>query len=304
MIKTDIKICGGGYTALLRSDLGGCCYSLKNDELGGEILNTPNTEEELRSNISIYGNPILFPPNRIRGGRFDFRGKEYSFPVNEPRTGAHLHGMLRELPFSVSELRPDTVTLSFRAEAGEYLGFPHAFEAVRDYTLGSDGLTEKTTFRNLSDEPMPFMLAFHTTFQLRGLSREARLLLPVVREQQRDEYFLPTLLWSRGRERDREICKGEYKIYSSPISALYEIDGSIGKIVDPVSGISIVCECSEHYGYRMLWRSDGADFLCIEPQTCAIDCFHLDTPPEENGLIVIEPGESVTLKVRYAAERI
>ena len=301
MIKTDVRLEHEGYIAEFRSGLGGTCYRLYNVALDTEILRSPESEEELFANISLFGNPILFPPNRIRGGKFNFNGREYSFPVNEPKTGSHLHGTLREMPFRIAALDEKSVSFVYEAGEGEYLGFPHAFRVYRNYSLGADGLTEKTVFENLSDTMMPFMLAFHTTFALSG-KENARLSVPVVREQMRDENYLPTLLWQSGRVRDEQIRSGEYEIFSSPLSALYQTDGKITEITDPVSNISIISECSEQYGYRMLWRGADSDFLCIEPQTVAIDCFHLDTPPEENGLIKIAAHGSITLSVRYAAQ--
>ena len=302
MIQRDIILTAGGYVAEISSRLGGACLRLKNEALGIEILNTPPTEEAYFENVCLFGNPILFPPNRTRGGEFSFLGRTYRLPINEPATGSHLHGELHKTPFSVELVGDDRAVLKFSAAQGEYLDFPHAFEITRDYRLSESGLVEMTTARNLSEEPMPFTLAYHTTFDLRDLGRGATLSLPVTREQMRDEKYLPTLEWCSGRERDLAIARGEYGIYSAPISALYKTEGRIGRITDPVSRKSIICDCSEHFGYRMLWRREGADFLCIEPQTSAIDLFHLDLPPEEYGLRIIEPHGSLTLTVRYAAE--
>jgi len=303
MIKTDIKLHAGGYIAELRTDLGGACYRLKNELLNLEILRTPPTEEALSDEFYLFGNPILFPPNRISGGSFEFSGREYRFPINEPSTGCHLHGELSKKPFTASDVSDSRAVLTYTAEAGEYLGFPHAFRVVRDYRLSEDGLTERTSFENLSGETVPFMLAYHTTFDISGLGDRPLLEIPVVREQLRDEKYLPTLEWGEGRPRDLAISSGEYAVRCDKLSALYKTSGKFSRITDPVSRISIISECSEEFGYRMLWRKADADFLCIEPQTVAIDCFHLDSPAEELGLISVPKGETVTLTARYAAEK-
>ena len=304
MIKRDIILSAHGYTAGISSAAGGCCLSLKNDRLGVKIFNTPPTEEAFLDNPCLFGNPILFPPNRTRGGEFEFGGRTYRFPINDPYSGSHLHGVLHTTPFSVVKASADSVTLTFSAEAGEYLDFPHAFSVTREYTLTPDGLIEATTAENRSERPMPFMLAYHTTFDLSDLSEDCLLSAPVVREQLRDEHYMPIKKWASGRERDIAITRGEYRIFPDKLSALYEISGKISRITDPVSKKSLVMECSEQFGYRMIFRSEGAKFICIEPQTSAIDLFHLETPAEENGLIVIAPGERVSLCVRYATEEI
>lgn len=304
MVKGDIILSSHGYTAEIASAVGGCCLSLKNDRLGVRIFNTPPTEEDFWKNPFLFGNPILFPPNRTRGGEFTFGGRVYRFPINDPYSGSHLHGTLHRTPFSVRSASADSAVLEFSAEAGEYLDFPHGFSLVREYRLGEDGLTEITTVTNRSESPMPFMLAYHSTFELSDLGGEALLSIPVVREQLRDEYYMPINRWASGRERDIAIGRGEYRICPDKLSALYEISGKISRITDPVSKKSLIMESSEQFGYRMLFRSEGASFICIEPQTSAIDLFHLDTPAEENGLIVLAPGESFCGRVRYAAEEV
>ena len=135
MIKTDVTISGGGYIASFRSDLGGNCYRLIHEISGSDILRTPRDESELFSSVFLFGNAILFPPNRVRGGSFEFGGKTYKFPINEPKTGCHLHGELYKTPFKIKEQSDSSVTFEYKAEAGEYLGFPHAFSVLRKYEL-------------------------------------------------------------------------------------------------------------------------------------------------------------------------
>lgn len=90
-VKTKCPLCGdvlsaGGYEAEFSADIGATCFRLFYKPLNAEILRTPNGESQRNTNVYLFGNPILFPPNRIRGGRFVFRGKEYVLPVNEPQT--------------------------------------------------------------------------------------------------------------------------------------------------------------------------------------------------------------------------
>ena len=166
MIKTDVKLENGGYVAEFRSDLGGNCYRLYHKETGAELLRVPESEEKLFSEIYLFGNPILFPPNRIRDGEFEFEGRKYTFPINEKATNSHIHGALYKQPFKVVSQSSDKVEFLYEAKSGEYIGFPHAFCVLRTYTLAEDGLTESVKVFNNSDKNMPFMLAFHTTFNV------------------------------------------------------------------------------------------------------------------------------------------
>ena len=304
MIKTDVTLHGGGYIAEFRSDLGGNCYRLYHEASGAELLRSPESEKELFSEIYLFGNPILFPPNRISGARFTFEGREYVFPENEPATGCHIHGALYKTPFEIVEKTESSVTFKYSARCGEYIGFPHDFTVKRSYKLDENGLSECVETINDSVENMPFMLAFHTTFNVPFMpgssGEECYFSASVGKEHIRNEKYLPTLEYVGGRERENKLTSGEYRIFDEPISAFYQTFGKENVITDKETGRAIVYTASEEYAYRMLWRKAGGKFFVAEPQTAAIDCFHLEAPAEEKGLIIIPPRGSVKLYTGFA----
>lgn len=289
MFKADETLCGGGYAAEF-SRIGGACYRLRHLPTGADVLRTPRDDDARRKTPFLYGNPILFPPNRISGGTFRFRGREYVFPVNEPETGCHLHGELYRMPMAVERGR-NCVRFVFSAEEGEYLGFPHAFTLIREYGVGEFGLEERTKVINRSPLPMPFMLAYHTTFNLpfllNGGADSCLLTLPVGKEHLRGKNYLPLMRYAEG-ERERLLRVGAYSPAGKAVSAFYEARGEQMRLTDASAKVSVVYTAEKRFAYRMLW-SDGGGFVVVEPQTCAIDCFHLDTAPENNGLIAIPP---------------
>lgn len=285
---TDIVLENREYRAEFSSARGATCFRLLHKPSGRDILRTPNSEDELRQNVFLYGNPALFPPNRIRGGSFTFEGRDYRFPLNEPQNNCHLHGALYEKPFSAEKVSKSRVVFRFAANSGEYLGFPHAFEIVRKYVLDREGLTEEFSVKNCSENNMPFMLAFHTTF----IAEECSLKQRVGREQLRDGHFLPIGDYASGRARDRAISAGAYLIGQEHLSALYEAEDGTAWIRDLYRDYEIMYTMSDEYRYRMIFAPKDAGYICLEPQTCLIDCFHLNTPPEQNGLIVLAPHES------------
>ena len=304
MINTDVKIFGGGYTAEFRSDLGGNCYRLCHEGSGAELLRSPENEEELFKSIFLFGNAILFPPNRVKGGEFEFEGRHYAFPINEKRTGCHLHGELYKRPFAVTELSDNRVVFEFVAGRGEYLSFPHAFSVKRTYELNDGGLCETVEVTNLSDENMPFMLAFHTTFNAPFMpgskTDNCYMQVGVGREHLRDENYLPTLEYVGGRERELALSSGNYNVASGALSAFYNATDNTSYVIDRSCGKAISYRASDEYGYRMLWAKEGGAFAVIEPQTCAIDCFHLEEAADKKGLIKIEPKTSVKLSTVFS----
>ncbi|MBE6536573.1 MAG: aldose 1-epimerase [Ruminococcaceae bacterium] len=304
MMTTDIKLKNGGYVAEFRSDIGGNCYRLYHEPTGAEILRSPENEDMLFSQVFLFGNAILFPPNRIRDGEFEFNGKKYKFPVNEPSTNSHLHGALYKEPFKIVSQTNDTVELLYEAKAGEYLGFPHAFRILRSYKLDETGLSEKVKVFNDSEEKMPFMLAFHTTFNIPftpdACEENCYMKVAVGKEHIRDQKYLPTLEYIGGREREKSLNCGTYQICRDALSAFYDNFNTKSEIIDTDKGLKIVYEGDENYKYRMLWVKKGAKLAVIEPQTCAIDCFHLEESAEKKGLVIIEPNESKEFVTKFS----
>lgn len=93
-----INLKSRNYTAVITPSRGANCVSLRNTEYGAVILRELPMGAK-PDNPYLYGMPVLFPVNRISGGRFEFEGREYIFPINEPNTGCHIHGTLHSETF-------------------------------------------------------------------------------------------------------------------------------------------------------------------------------------------------------------
>ena len=186
-----VKLQACDYTALINSERGANCISLRNSRYNTEILREPDTTGVLE-NPYLYGMPILYPVNRISGGVFEFEGRTYKFPINEPETNCHLHGMLHCEEFEMTERGDNFVKCVFEKP---YLDFPHRFRIEILYKLSEEGLEQRTKITNLSDTNMPNFLGFHTTFNVpflsNSVSENIRLFAEVGDEIERDtKYYL------------------------------------------------------------------------------------------------------------------
>ena len=119
----------GDWSGVIDLAHGANCISLRNSRYDANLLREPPEGGEL-DNPYLYGMPILFPVNRIENGRFEFEGREYCFPINEPSTGCHLHGELHRMPFELVEESESRVVCCFRAEKGEYRSVSQLLKAV------------------------------------------------------------------------------------------------------------------------------------------------------------------------------
>ena len=114
----DIReISAYGFSAKINLTRGACCISLRCENY--EILREPDYSR--LDNPYLYGMPLLFPVNRIEGGSFVFEDRAYEFPINEPKTGCHLHGTLHETPFTLLEQGDGYLRARYSAAEGELI---------------------------------------------------------------------------------------------------------------------------------------------------------------------------------------
>ena len=107
-----INLSKNDLTCKINLSLGANLISLRYKQ--DKILREPDYTKPL-DNPYLYGMPILFPVNRIEGGRFTFEGREYIFPLNEEKTGCHLHGVLHQTPFTLKSKSSSSLVCLYKA---------------------------------------------------------------------------------------------------------------------------------------------------------------------------------------------
>ena len=297
-----INIEGGGYFATVNLSRGANCVCLRDEKHGIRILREPDYSRGELDNPYLYGMPILFPVNRISGGCFEFEGRTYSFPVNEPKTGCHLHGELHRTEFDLLEASPSRVLCSYRANTGEYLGFPHAFEIKIEYSLGDGGFSHKTTVTNLSAENMPCMLGFHTTFNARLEGGGVKALVDISEEYRRNmQNYLPTGEKPEPDEVTEKLKTAEFSPFEAVISRHYRA-GKTGLMSLSGEKFKIVYENDEKFAFRLIYNGAANEYICLEPQNCLANAPNAPFSREECGFDFIAPGETKTYNSKIYVE--
>lgn len=304
-----IQLDSNGYTARIDPSRGGSCVQLS--RFGADVLRTPASAEDYETEPFFYGTPLLFFPNRISEGQFEFEGRTYKLPINEPATGCFLHGTLHATPFEVVHIQENSVTLRYQATPqAPYLTFPHAFTLVLEWSLSANGLLQTVTFVNDSDANMPVALAFHTTFRLpfssNGQANKVSMKLDTSLEFSRNmENYLP----------DGE-CKSEYPdkeameegtFYPAPcrMSRLFKMGQEKDLILtDPCAGVRAKYTALQGYDYWMFYNGVAPDFLCVEPQSWLSNCPNAPFPQNETGFDFLASGEERTYKTVLSIEKI
>lgn len=291
------QISSSGYTAKINLTRGANCISLRNDIHSANILREPDYTKPL-DNEFIYGMPILFPPNRISDGKFEFDGRVYSFPINDTGSNSHLHGELYSKEFTLTEKTADKIVCEYTADQDNpYMDFPHNFKVEMTYTLSEDGLTQKIEIYNLSSAKMPALLGFHTTFNSvfaeGGLPENITVLAEFDEEYERNpKTYLPTGNTLSPDDVSTALLYGKFNPFTS-VSKHFRAEKKQKLIIfDSKKGLSVVYEPDKKFKFRLIYNGDASGYICLEPQTCLTNCPNSPFDREYAGFDYICPNES------------
>ena len=202
----------GRYEAVVLPDVGANLIAFRDIEKEYRFLREPALEEmeAFKERPFVHGIPVLFPPNRYEDGKFPWNGKVFQFPVNEPKTGNHLHGFVHNIPWAVENFSSDgnesRVALALRVREGHSVHqfLPFDFTIRLTYTLNEQGLHQQISVHNEGNEAMPCLLAFHTTINA-----------PFAVNSQPSDYSFQMTIGERWALNERMLPTGEYQALSA-----------------------------------------------------------------------------------------
>ncbi len=316
-----VEFSKGDYVAVVVPEVGANLIRLANTRLGIEILHTPSAEEveNFRTRPQIYGLPLLFPPNRIRDGRYTFEGRTYQYPITIAKENNYHHGIIKGEPFQVSKAREDDeeVVIECRyysnaAADAIYRDFPHAFKCKMIYKLSSKGLKHEVVFSNRSDENMPVGVGYHTPIMMPfegGAPEEYRMRAAVSERVELDGRNLPTgRLLPLGEF--AQLRDGGMQMTGCPaVEAGFtlreiEVDGENfrGAVAEHLTtGHKVYYEVDDRTCYWTIWNNGGdKPYCCPEPQSWITDAPNA-ADPEAAGFRWIAPGKKFSMKFRLYA---
>lgn len=312
--EAAIKVENKELEAILVPGWGSNLLSLKLKKGNIELLRFPQSEALYKAAPILYGIPILFPPNRIADGMFEFNGKTYRFNLNEPSEHNHSHGLLFEAPWKLqrAEVDGDRIVLEtiIQSEENEEImaQFPHLFTVQIKYILEQSALTIEATVISRDAHPFPWGLGYHTTFnypfQRSGDLAECRFALNADKQWVLDERFLPT-----GELRDipyqAELKQGKSLVGHALDDAFQTANDGANEAVltDANCGIRVVYHCDDYFQHWVVYNDDALQgYLCPEPYTWITNAPNLQLPQQLTGLRVLQPGERVTTSTRIRVE--
>lgn len=257
-----------------------------------EWLEGCSTPEHLTANPWSRSS-LLFPfPNRLRDGRYEWRGKTYQFPTNDTQRDNALHGFtpMAVLPFAVIEitLEADHAAVLLRyAYPGDRESYPFPFHIDFRVTLRDGGRVDfDLRMKNTGTQPIPAGLGYHPYFRVGEKVNDYELELPAVKMIGVDQRMIPN-----GKVYDYDTYASAQTMGVEVLDNCFRLEERSGRVRTAVTG---------EYGRLEFWQEAGPDgfpylqvfthpdrtSLALEPMTCNVDAFN-----NQQGLVVLDPGE-------------
>jgi aldose 1-epimerase len=252
------------------------------------------------------GIPILFPfPNRIRGGRFVWAGKEYTLPLNDGPVRNAIHGFACRRPWRVLDSGADGqsawVTGAFRGtlDATDCVAlWPADYELRLTYRLGTGSLRLEAEIGNPDSRPLPYGLGYHPYFRLPftpdGRAEDCIVQVPA-RSFWELEDCLPT---GKRRPVDSARDLNAPRPFASVTvdDVLTELSPASGALAERgvlrSGGAALRVLCTPEFREMVIFTPGNRQAFCVEPYTCTTDAVNL--PAGESGWAVLSPGQRAT----------
>ena len=283
----------GHLEMVLDPALGGAIRSLTWTGAGGPTPLLRPTREGAASVLDMASFPLVPYVNRIRGGRFTFRGREVVLQPNMAGDISPLHGQGWLGRWTMESFGNQDAELRFQHERGEW---PWAYQALQVISLDEQGLSLRLHCRNDDDTPMPCGLGQHPYFPC---GPDTRIETEVATAFEIDDHVLPTgEVPATGRFdlSDRAVC-------GLGLDHGFGGWGGSAMLNDPAWPAPLRLS-SPNARFFQLYSPESGGIFVAEPVSHANAA--LNEPEErwpELGIRVLEPGEEMRLDMRLELVR-
>ncbi len=236
--------------------------------------------------------PLTPFSNRVRKGRFTFEGRTIALPANTSEPHAqHGHGWQR--PWDVAMAASDKAVLRLTHTAGDW---PFDYVMEQRFQLSKDALTVDLVARNESSRAMPYGFGLHPYFPR---TPKCRLTAAISGFWETDNEVMPT----RHTPPPATLDPAE-GLPVAERSMDNAFTGWRGKaVIDwPEQQTRLTMDASRLFGFLVVYIPPGEDYFCAEPVSNATDAFNLVHERGDTGMLVLQPGASVSAQVIFAPQ--
>ena len=286
--ETGLTLGAGKLRLVLNASIGGSISAFEwiDAHVHRPILRKCNSSSQNVLEAASF--PLVPFSNRIRGGRFTFRGREVRLQPNMAGDPSPLHGQGWLSAWGVDQATDDHAVLSFRHEAGEW---PWNYEARQEFRLDEGGVFLRLTCRNISDQPMPCGLGFHPYFPC---GPATRIDTGVTHAWTIDERVLPL---------EKVAAQGRYDLGNRLVCG-QALDNGFGgwcgdaRMSDPEWPYEMGLKSADAPFFQVYSPPKGGIFVAepVSHANAALNAPEAQWP--ELGMRVLGPGEAMSLDMR------
>ncbi|MBI3453438.1 MAG: aldose 1-epimerase [Rhodospirillales bacterium] len=235
--------------------------------------------------------PLVPFSNRIRKGRFAFRGHKIRLPRNQPPSPHSEHGHGWMAPWSPVAQSRNRLAIEYRHPAGAW---PFAYRARQTFRLSSRALVVEIAVVNLSRQPMPVGIGLHPYFP-----RTPRTTLTARIDQmwRTDDEIMPVALVDPP---PRLALDRGLRVTGSKLDNAYTGWRKRARISWPERRANLVISAEGPLSFLVVYAPTGKRYFCAEPVSNCTDAFNLATAGRnDTGMIVLAPGAKVSARVTF-----
>jgi aldose 1-epimerase len=303
-----------GSTAKIAPALGFNCFDFQ-ARVGDETVPVIDASPQFARGSekpSGHGIPILFPfPNRIRGGRYSWNGKDYEIAASNASFHAAnaIHGFCLDRPWRVTSREPNSAVGVFQLsrDAPDRMAYwPADFRIEVRYAIRGAALRADILIVNPSAEPLPWGFGTHPYFKL-PLSAKSRSSGCLIVAPASQEWELVDSLPTGRRlpiSEFKDLRDGAY----FDVLKLDDVLTDLGdaptvecSIIDEPAGLQVTQRFPAEFRELVVYTPPNRDAFCLEPYTCVTDAVNLEPQGIDAGWRVLEPGGEFRTWIEIAA---
>jgi aldose 1-epimerase len=286
--ETAVTLAAGNLRLELNPSVGGSIFAFEwvEDDCARAILRECNSRSENVLDADCF--PLVPFVNRIRGGRFVFRGREVPLAPNMAGDPSSLHGQGWLNPWQVDRENGTDAVLSYRHRVGEW---PWDYEARQEFALDDRGLALTLACRNVTDSAMPCGLGLHPYFPC---GPGTRIDTQVTHVWTIDQNVLPV---------ERVPAEGRFDLHDRLVCG-QDLDhgfggwGGIATMTDPDWPFDLHLSSPTANFFQLYSPEEGGIFVAepVSHANAALNAPEAAWP--ELGMRVLEPGEEMSIAMR------
>jgi aldose 1-epimerase len=246
-----------------------------------------------RDPLGVASFPLVPFCNRIRDGRFAFRGERISLGINPPEARHAIHGQGWQRPWSVLAREEWRIALGLTHLRDAW---PFRYSARQEIRLAPDRLTVELQLRNEDERPMPAGIGHHPYYPR---TKECRIAAAATGFWETDAEVMPTRLVPPPPSHD---LRPGLLVDAVEMDNNYSGWDGAATIEWPERRARLTMRAGPPYDFLVVYTPAGQDFFVFEPVSNSTDAFNLRATRDDTGAVVLAPGETLAASFELIPE--